>query len=170
MIKEENLREIGRFTKPHGTKGEISLLTDFDIAGIKGDAYIVCNIDGLWAPFFIDSYRERNATTTLVTFDKLDSVDKVKFLTGKTAFVPSECLPPADKSVNSWSNLYGYTIIDEQTGTIGKITKVDESTSNILFSVDYGGKEMLVPAALIKRIAYETKEIYLLLPDGFLEI
>jgi 16S rRNA processing protein RimM len=170
MIKEDNLREIGRFAKPHGIKGVISLLTDFDIEGIAGEPYLVCNIDGIWVPFFIESYRQRNATVALVTFDKIDSLEKVKFLTGKTAFVPSEFLPPAEKQKSSWSSLCGYTIVDEQTGVIGLVTKVDESTPNILFSVDYKGREILVPAALIKRIANEIKEINLLLPDGFLEI
>ena len=170
MIKEENLREIGQFSKPHGTKGEISLSTDFDFAGITGEAYLVCNMDGLWVPFFIDSYRKKNATVTLVTFDKLDSVDKVKFLTGKTAFVPSEFLPPVEKRLHFLDEILGYKIIDEHLGKIGVLVNVDQSSPNTLLLVDTGKKEILIPQSLVRNYAFAASELYVSLPDGFLDI
>ena len=170
MIKKENLREIGRFAKPHGTKGEISLLTDFDLAGIAGEIYIVCDIDGIWVPFYIHSFRKKNASTTLVTFDKLDSVDKVKFLTGKTVFIPSEYLPSENKHLRFYDEIIGYKIIDEHLGLIGVLINVDQSTPNILLFVDTGKKEILIPESFVHNYAFAASELYVSLPDGFLDI
>jgi len=171
MIKEDNLFKIGLFAKPHGIKGEIALITDYELDGISGEIYVVCNIDGLWTPFFINSYRQKNRSTTLVTFDRLDSEDKVKFLTGKTAFVPSEWLPPADEyPEDHWSNVIGYTVVDDRIGSLGQVTNIDDNTLNILLKVDYQGNEILIPWALVKLIRHEQKSLNLSLPEGFLEI
>ena len=170
MIKEENLRKIGQFAKPHGVKGEISLLTDVELSDIVGDPYIVCDMDGLWVPFFIDSYRQKSASATLVTFEHLDSDEKVKILTGKTAFISSELLPADEEHPAHEENRVGYTLIDEQVGTLGKVIMVDDSTPNILLLVDYKGIEILVPLALVTSVRHEQKTMSVSLPEGFLEI
>ena len=171
MIKEENLFKIGQFSKPHGIKGEISLLTDFDISGISGDPYIVCNMDGIWVPFFLDSQRQKNNTTTLVKFENIDSEENVKLLTGKAAYLPLDMLPPEnDDNIFSWNYIIGYTVIDEVFGMIGQVNDVDDSTINILLKVDHEGNETLIPVAFVSAINQESKTMEVLLPEGFLEI
>ena len=170
MIKKENLREIGRFAKPHGTKGEISLITDFDIAALAGDAYLVCDIDGIWVPFYIHSFRLKSATVTLVTFNELDSVDKVKFLTGRKALIPSEFFPDDKVYLRLYEEIPGFKVIDERLGTLGVLMHVDQSTKNILLLVDTGTKEILIPHSLIRNYAFAARELYVSLPDGFLDI
>jgi len=170
MIKTANLQQIGQFLKPHGVKGELSLLTDLDMDDMAGDLYIVCNMDGLWVPFFIESYRPKNNSTMLITFEHLDSEDKVKFLSGKTAFIPAELLPPAGTYPDQERSMIGYTIMDERIGRLGQIIDIDDSTLNILLTVDYCGKEILIPQALVKSIQHDQKTMNLFLPEGFLDI
>jgi len=181
MIKEEDLYKIGFFAKPHGVKGEIALVTDYDIAGITGDPCIVCNLDEIWTPFFITSYRQKNASTTLVSFDNLDSAEKVKFLSGKTACIPAQNSPFKDNEEDANSSILsfnvdrkvvinGYNIIDERHGMLGRVKEVDDRTLNILLTVDYKGNELLIPLALATSIQHKQKTITLSLPDGFLDI
>jgi 16S rRNA processing protein RimM len=191
MIREEDLHPIGKFTKPHGIKGEISLVTDYDLADISGfehsidhsevngknhgegdiTSFIVCEMDGIWVPFFIDSYREKNNTTTLVKFENLDSEESVKLLMGKTAYVPSAWLPSSDTICPEGRLEFAdYTLVDAQLGTIGQITNVNDSTMNILLLVDYKGIELLVPAALVTSVQPNRKIVHVSLPEGFLAI
>jgi len=170
MIKEEDLSKIGLFAKPHGIKGEISLITDYDISGISGDPYIVCEIDGIWIPFFIDSYRQKSNTVTLVKFENIDSEENVKFLTGKTAYIPSEMLPLQDDDAIDWQYITGYSVIDQNSGTIGKVTDVDDSTINILLKVEHNNNEYLIPAALVTAVHQNGKTLEVSLPEGFSEI
>ena len=170
MINGDNLLKIGQFTKPHGIKGEISLLTDYDISGISGDPYIVCEMDGIFIPFFIDSYRQKSSVTTLVKFKNIDSEEKVKMLSGKIAYLPSDIILQMDDDETNWSNLIGYTVIDEKAGTIGQVIEIDDSTINILLIVDCKGDETLIPVALIATIDQASKNMKVSLPEGFLEI
>ena len=179
MIREDELCKIGFFAKPHGVKGEIALVTDYDIACVSGETCIVCNLDDIWTPFFITSCRQKNASTVLVTFDNLDSVEKVKFLSGKTACIPAQ----NSLSKGDWTDvsntlfiggrtdvLNGYTILDARYGTLGPVKETDARTLNILLTVDYKGNELLIPLALATSITHKPKMINLSLPDGFLDI
>ncbi len=170
MIKKEDLYKIGQFIKPHGIKGEISLLTDYDIYDISGEPYIVCNMDDIWVPFFIDSYRQKSNTTTLVKFENINSEDKVKILTGKAAYISSDMLPLQNDNDINLQHITGYTIADNKSGRIGIVTDIDDSTMNMLLKVDSEDGEVLIPAALVTAIHQESKTIEVSLPDGFSEI
>ncbi|MDR1114596.1 MAG: ribosome maturation factor RimM [Tannerella sp.] len=171
MIKKEELVKIGQFAKPHGIKGEISLVTDYDLADISCDnPYIVCDMDGIPVPFFIDSYRQKSNTTTLVGFDGIDSEEKAKLFTGKQACIPADMLPLHDEDMPGWNSVTGYTVSDGKIGRIGLVTDIDDKTANILLAVDYKEKEILVPAALAITVDPERKTIEVALPEGFFEI
>ena len=169
MIKEEDLRKAGIFAKPHGVKGEISLITDDELSDIAGDPYIVCNIDDIYVPFFVESFRQKSASNTLVKFENIDSADKVRFMTGKTAFVPTDLFPLPDNRPLHQSEMIGFTLIDDNIGTLGTVIDVDDSTPNILLKVDYKGSDLLVPLALVtSNQQYQMMKTSL--PDGFLEL
>ena len=170
MIKKEDLQKIGVFAKPHGVKGEISLITDYELTGMAGDLYIVCNMDELYVPFFIDSLRKKSASNTLVRFENLDSEDKVKFLAGRPAFFPAKLLPKHDDRPLQRNELTGYTITDECYGILGTVIDVDDSSPNVLLKVVYSDKEILVPLSLITSINHQHQTMNTSLPDGFLEI
>lgn len=52
MIKSDEVFKIGQFAKPHGIKGEITLMTDCDVFDDTDDPYIICDMDGILVPFF----------------------------------------------------------------------------------------------------------------------
>ena len=171
MLKKENLIKIGHFAKPHGIKGEISLVTDYDIADIfDDDLYLVCEMDGIPVPFFIESYRPKNNTTVLIGLADIDSEDKAKLLTGKQVYMPSDWILPDEEDMTEWKYLTGYVVTDDKTGTIGTVSDIDDQTINVLLKVDYKGKEILIPVALITALDREQKRIDVLLPEGFWEI
>ena len=169
MIKEEDLHEIGMFAKPHGVKGEISLITDYDLSCLTGERYIVCSIDNIHVPFFIDSSRQKSASNTLIKFENLDSEDEVKFLSGKPAFLHVKFLPLRDDRPNQHKALAGYLVID-RTGVIGTVTDLNDSTPNTLLIVDYKGVEMHIPLALVTSIDHQHQTMNTSLPDGFLAL
>ena len=166
MIKEEDLSKIGQFAKPHGIKGEISLITDYDLPDISFEPYILCDMDGIFVPFFIESYRQKSSITTLVKFENINSEESVKQLSGKEAFLPSEMIPDKDEV----ATLTGFTVVDDKLGTIGRITDIDDSTFNILLNVDCNGNEVLIPAAFVTTTDEEIKTANVTLPEGFSDI
>ncbi len=66
MIREEEVFKIGQFAKPHGIKGELSLVTNSDVLEDAEDPYIVCEMDGILVPFFVEDFRYKTDTVVLV--------------------------------------------------------------------------------------------------------
>ena len=52
MISKEQLIQIGHSLKPHGVKGEITMM--LDISDISSLSCIIMCIDGIFVPFFIE--------------------------------------------------------------------------------------------------------------------
>ena len=54
MIKRDELIKIGVFNKPHGVQGELAFTFTDDIFDRSECPYVVCEIDGIFVPFFIE--------------------------------------------------------------------------------------------------------------------
>ncbi len=66
MITRDELIEIGTFNKPHGVDGEISATFDCDCDTANEFSCFVCEIDGIYVPFFADSLRGKGTMTLLL--------------------------------------------------------------------------------------------------------
>ena len=69
MIREGEVFKIGQFAKPHGIKGELSLVTNSDVLEDAEDPYIVCEMDGILVPFFVEDFRYKTDTVVLVKLE-----------------------------------------------------------------------------------------------------
>ena len=69
MIKAEEVYKIGVFNKPHGIKGELQFTFTDDIFDRVDCDYLVCLLDGIYVPFFIEEYRFRSDTTALMKLE-----------------------------------------------------------------------------------------------------
>ena len=173
MIRQEEVFKIGQFAKPHGIKGELSLVTNSDVLDDAEEPYIVCDMDGILVPFFVEEYRYKSDTVILVKLEDVNSEADARMFVNKEVFYPLDAVD-ADDLVGdmTWDSFIGYTITDEHQGFLGKITDVDESTINVLLRVDHEGKEILIPAAeeLITDADHETRSLTVSLPEGLLEL
>lgn len=149
MIKLSEIAEIGRFNKPHGIKGEISVSVDgyIDLDDVK---CIIVRIEGIFVPFFINSVRPKTADTSLITIDGIDSEEKAQELTNRDIYILRSDLPEEETDEDGLyaSDLIGYEINDITSGNIGVIEDINDSTQNILFIVRTPeGKELYIPIA-----------------------
>lgn len=149
MIKLSEIAEIGRFNKPHGIKGEISVSVggNIDLDDVK---CIIVRIEGIFVPFFINSVRPKTADTSLITIDGIDSEEKAQELTNRDIYILRSDLPEEETDEDGLyaSDLIGYEINDITSGNIGVIENINDSTQNILFIVRTPeGKELYIPVA-----------------------
>lgn len=174
MIRQEDVYKIGKTGKPHGVKGEISLMFDDDVFDRVDADYVVLLIDGILVPFFFEEYRFKNDSTALVKFCDIDTKEQAQELTGCDVFFPKS-LSDRDENDISWDETEGFRIIDENAGgrLVGSVTHVDDSTINILFGVKTeDGNDILIPASedFITSVDVERREIRMSLPDGLLDL
>ena len=157
MIKKEDVFKIGQFAKPHGIKGEIALVTNSDVFDDSDDPYIICEMDGILVPFFIEEYRYKTDTVILLKLKNVDDEKAAREFSNRDM---------------TWDSFIGYRVIDEHHGEIGEITDVDESTINVLLQIDHNGEELLLPAAeeLILSADHENKTLAVSVPEGLLDL
>lgn len=173
MIKKEEVFKIGQFAKPHGVKGELALLTRSDVFDDSDDPYIVCDIDGILVPFFIETYRYKSDSVILVKLEYVDNEEGAREFLNRDVYYPLDEVDESDWAGEmSWDAWIGYTVSDLQYGELGRITDVDDTTLNVLLKIDRNGEEVLLPAAeeLIAAVDPAAKRLTVSLPEGLLDL
>lgn len=176
MIKREELVEIGSFNKPHGINGEINATIDngIDFSELR---CIVLDIDGIFVPFFVESFRSRGIDSYLLTIDGIENEDVAMAFSKKTIYALKEdCmnLDIHDDGDGMYAeDFIGYTVADVDNSVIGKIVDIDDSTDNILFIVEKNdGNNAYVPVAdeFIIDIDTENVIVTMSLPEGLFDL
>lgn len=172
MITEDEISSIGSFLKPHGIKGEIAAELDINCEEVAELTCIVCDMDGIYVPFFINNARTKGRDTVLLSIDGIKDEKEAGAFTGKTIYALSQEVESEDFSDGMFvTDLAGFTIIDDRNETIGVIDYIDDSTANILFVVtDKDGETVYIPAAeeFITALDPNNKTITMRLPEGIL--
>lgn len=172
MIREDEVFKIGKFTKPHGVKGEIAFAFENDVFDRVECSYLICKVDGIFVPFFMEEYRFKGKETALITLEDMDSEDKVQPLTGLDVYFPRSYFEEEENDVEySWNFFIGFTVIDELKGQLGTITNIDTATINTLFVLEGEEEEYLIPAVeeFILNIDAASKILQVSLPEGLIE-
>lgn len=172
MIRREELIKIGQFNKPHGVRGELSLTFTDDVFDRAESPYIVCCIDNIFVPFFIEEYRFKTDTTALVKLVDIDSDNDARAFVNLEVFYPKRYYIENDEEETPDDYFIGYAIHDITHGALGEVVAIDDSTINVLFVVETPtGGELLIPVqeAFIRAIDEDARIIYMDLPDGLVE-
>ena len=176
MILRDEICIIGRTLKPHGINGEISATIDPDI-DIESLRCIVFDIDGIYVPFFIGSYRSRGSEAVLLTIDGVSDEYQAAKLCGLDIFALKKDTGSLDDEADDdrfyISDLIGFSIMDTNHKAIGVISDYDDSTINTLLVVDRpDGSKSFVPVAddLIDSLDIDNKNIIINMPEGLLDL
>ena len=141
MIRKEEVFKIGVINKPHGVKGEVSFTFTDDLV-----------------PFFMEEYRFRSDNVALVKFEDIDTAEQARKFTNVEVYFPKKFMDEQE-DVTSWN------------GYLGEITDVDDTTINVLFSIEKDGEELLLPAheEFIIDLDRKKKVMKVDVPDGLIE-
>ena len=175
MIRKEDLLLIGKIIKPHGLQGELSFEFFTDIFDVVEAPHFFCELEGIFVPFFIESYRFKNNMTGLIKFRGVDTEKEAKELIKSSLYLlrgllPSDFSPEEEQGIDFY---IGYQIVDQYENRVGEIVSIDDSTENVLFNVlSDSGVEFLIPVSddYIVEIEEEKKIIRMDIPDGLLTL
>lgn len=173
MIKKEDTYKIGQIGKPHGLKGEVIFNFTDDIFDRVDCPYLICEVEGILVPFFLEEYRFKTDSSALIKFDGIDSVEDSRQIVGSDVYFENKFIEESDEEEVSLSYFVGFNAIDSEGNTIGEIVDIDDNTENWLFVVENAeGKEILIPAheEFIIDINHKKKTIEMDLPEGLLEL
>ena len=173
MIRRDEVYKIGILNKPHGVRGELLFTFTDDIFDRVEADYIVCLMDGILVPFYIEEYRFRTDTTALIKLEDVDTAEQARRFTNVEVYFPVHHARHAEEEGElTWSYFTGFRMEEVHHGHLGEVTDVDTSTVNTLFIIDHNGEELLIPAQeeFITDIDHEHRVITVSLPEGLLNI
>jgi len=172
-IPKADCDKVGFFKKTHGVNGELVLEYEpqFEYSIENADRFFV-ELEGLLVPFFIveDGFRFKTENSAILTFDGVESEKYAKRMVGSSVFLfKDEIIVMTDEL--SDSELVDYLLVDEKLGEIGIIDQIDNYSGNIVFTVNFKGKELLVPfnEDFLLEIDKQNKVIKLRLPEGLFD-
>ncbi len=173
MILRDELIRIGQFNKPHGVRGEISFTFTDDVFDRGESPYIVCCIDNIYVPFFIEEYRFKSGTTALLKLVDVNDENEARAFSNIDVFYPKRFYIEDEDDATPDDYFIGYTISDITHGELGVVDAIDDSTINALFVVATpDGGELLIPIqeTFVRAIDEEARIIHMDLPDGLLQL
>lgn len=175
MIRNDEIIPVGTFVKPHGIKGEITCRIDRDV-DLGTLRCLVVDIDGIYVPFFVDSYRPRSTESVLIKLSDIDDEYKAQALCGKEIFALVSDIPEAENDAVSdgfyLSDFIGYTLLDDSGRKIGVVDDFDDSTENVLLIVKSGESKIYIPVVeeFILSIDATDRIITMRLPEGLIDL
>ncbi len=175
MITRDDLMQIGQIVKPHGLQGEVAFTFTSEIFDEIEAPCFICELDGIFVPYFIEDYRFKNDETALVKFEGINSADEAKELIKANLFIEKKYVPEdvEQSEVEGVDYYLGFRIYDEKGELIGTIDGVDDSSDNVLFLViTPQDEELYIPATdeYIIEINDEEKTMSMDLPKGLLDL
>ena len=172
MIEPAEVQRIGTIVKPHGVGGEMVVSVPASLDWTDDTDCLVCSIDGILVPFWLDSIRPKSSTSILVKLEGYDSVEAIGRFMGVTAYLPLRYVAQADADVPSWGTFLDWKVVDSAAGPLGTVHAVDDSTPNILFLVRDGERERIIPAneEWILKVDRKKRTILYNLPEGLAEL
>lgn len=147
MITIDEIIAIGRFNKTHGINGEISATINAPKTVLDNSSCIVCDIDGIFVPFFIKDVRNKSQETLLISIDDINNEHDAAMFASKEIFVKrseySEILEDEDQvPIDFFIGFKAFV-----NGLKGNVVEIDDSTANVLFVIETdSGNQILIPA------------------------
>ncbi len=172
-IPKIDCEKIGFFRKTHGVHGELVLEfeTQYETSIENSNRFFV-ELEGLLVPFYVftDGFRFKSDNSAIVRFEGVESEKYAKRMAGSSVFIfKKEIQSVPDEFVGS--GLLNFILYDEVLGKIGKIEQVDNYSGNIVMTVNFRSKELLVPfnEDFLLSIDKNNKTVTLKIPDGLIE-
>lgn len=172
MLREDCV-EVGFIAKAHGIKGELKAVFDvYDLREYrKKKRFFLGKDDKPLLEYKLKQFAPIDKFV-LLAFEGIEDRDQAETLVGYTLFSPLAELPTLPEGRFYYFELIGFTVEDARYGTLGIIREFIELGAQELLSMEYQGRDVLIPTAdhFLLRADKENKILYTALPEGLVEL
>jgi len=164
---------LGKITKPHGLKGEVTVWLDVDNPDdYEGLDAVFLEIKNELVPFIISDIQIRGKKS-IAKFEDINKIEQTESIVGAELYLPLTSLPKLSGKKFYYHEVIGFEIFDNNSQkSIGLLKAIYESSGQDLFGIDANGIEILVPIVdeFIVSVDRTIKRIEIKAPDGLLDI
>ena len=172
-MQKEECFYLGKIVSKYSFKGEVLVKIDTDEPGIyENMESVFVSIGNNLVPFFIDKCRLHKSNLLRIDFEEVKTENDADRIMGSEIFLPLSFLPKLTGDKFYFHEVLGFTVIDSVHGDIGTIKSINDSTSQALFEIEKGDKELLIPVndEIITKVHRESKTIFVTTPEGLVDL
>ena len=167
-----NYRNIGKLVAVFGLQGELVLLHRLgrktSLKGLK--TIFLEEKKDVMLPWFIESTRIKSEEEIFLKLEGLDTKETARKVVQKEVWLTEEDFEQfAGKSAPI--SLVGFQLWQGEEN-LGEILEVIEQPHQVLCKIDLNGKEALIPvhAATLEKVDKKKRQVFVVLPDGLLDV
>ena len=173
-MRIDDCYQLGYVIKTHGLHGEVSILLDVDFPESYQDlesVFVAPKDSDTLVPFFVESITVRQ-NKAIVKFEDIDTIEQAEALPKSRLFLPLASLPALEDDQYYYHEIIGFTVEDEQQGTLGTVQDVYESTGQDMIVMQYQEKEVFIPINddIVQRVDKSESIVHVNLPEGLLDV
>ena len=164
---------LGKIVSKYSFKGEVLVKLDTDEPGIyENMESVFVSIGNNLVPFFIDKCRLHKSNLLRIDFEEVKTENDADRIMGSELFLPLSFLPKLTGDKFYFHEVIGFAVMDSVHGNIGTIKSINDSTSQALFEIEKGDKELLIPVndEIITKVDRESKTIFVTTPEGLVAL
>ena len=165
---------LGYISKSHGHRGELQLVLQTDLpTNFKAPGFAFVEISEKLVPFALSKFEFIVQGKVILGFEDITSLDKADRLTSHLIYLKKDAMPAFEEEADEFHNyeIIGFTVIDEQLGTVGVIAEIEENAHQpMLIVISEKGEEILIPLvqAFIQKVNKKSKQLKMDLPLGLI--
>lgn len=164
---------LGYIVRTHGMSGDVVVFLDVDYPEDYEELdSVYFELKGDLVPYFVERFNLQKQSKAIVRFEEVDTIEKAQALVGTSLYLPLDGLAELEDEEFYYHEIKGYTVIDENKGTLGVVREVYSLNGQDLIAMDYQGVEVLIPTAedIVLKADKENKKLLVNLPEGLLEV
>lgn len=172
-MKKEACFYLGTIVGKYSFKGELLVKTDTD--NIESNTELLSvfiDIDNKLVPYFVKKCLVHKSSLLRFKFEDVNNEEIADTLIKKKIFLSLDLLPKLKGNKFYYHEVIGFKIIDKLKGELGIVENINDQTSQPLFEVTDGKKNILVPLHddLLIEIDRKNKSILVNLPEGLIDL
>lgn len=162
---------LGAISKVFSFKGEVIIRLDLNYPEILENlqAFFIEQNEAL-VPYQIEDITFQKNNFAKVKLAGIDTEEAAKNIVRANIYLPDEFLPKLDQDEFYHHEIIGYTVINEQNKNIGVVKQVYDLPANPLIEVNYKEKDVLLPLSLMESFNKKEEKIYMVIPNGLLDV
>jgi len=172
-MKKEACFYLGTIVGKYSFKGELLVKTDTD--NIESNTELLSvfiDIDNKLVPYFVKKCLVHKSSLLRFKFEDVNNEEIADTLIKKKIYLSLDLLPKLKGNKFYYHEVIGFKIIDKLKGELGIVENINDQTSQPLFEVTDGKKNILVPLHddLLIEIDRKNKSILVNLPEGLIDL
>jgi 16S rRNA processing protein RimM len=130
------------------------------------------DINNSLIPYFVDKSQLHKSNLLRLKFEDVSSEIDAEQLLKKEVYLPLALLPKLEGNTFYYHEIIGFHIVDENFGSVGLISGVNDSSAQVLFEIDRNGIEILIPLNddIISSVDRTNKTVTVNTPPGLIDL